>query len=52
MDDNYKNHRYKETKEYGQELFAKGMCMGEVMKKTGLTEDEIAHIREELDKEE
>ncbi|MBV7274849.1 hypothetical protein JMF89_10310 [Clostridiaceae bacterium UIB06] len=52
MNDNYKDNRYKETKEYAQELFTKGVCMGEVMKKTRLTEDEIAHMREKLDKEE
>ena len=45
-------HKYEHTKEYAQELFAKGMCMGEVMKNTNLTEEKIAETRKELDGEE
>lgn len=52
MDNNDKNYKYEQTQEYAEELFAKGMCMGEVMKKTNLTEDEIAETRKELDGEE
>jgi hypothetical protein len=52
MSDSNKNQDYKQTKEYAQELFAKGMCMGEVMKKTRLTEEQIAKTRKELDEEE
>lgn len=47
-----KKHKYEHTKEYAEELFAKGMCMGEVMKKTNLTEEKIAETRKELDEEE
>ena len=46
-----KKHDYEETKEYAVELFSKGMCMGEVMRKTRMTEEEIARYREELDKD-
>ena len=47
-----KKHKYEHTKEYAEELFAKGMCMGEVMKKANLTEEKIAETRKELDEEE
>jgi hypothetical protein len=43
------NQQYDKTHEYAVELFSRGMCMGEVMKKTNMTEDEIAKYREELD---
>lgn len=43
------NPQYEKTHEYAVELFGKGICMGEVMKKTNMTEDEIAKYREELD---
>lgn len=43
------NQQYDKTHEYAVELFGKGICMGEVMKKTNMTEDEIAKYREELD---
>jgi hypothetical protein len=44
------NKQYEKTHEYAVELWSRGMCMGEVMKKTNMTEDEIAKYREELDK--
>lgn len=43
------NNQYDKTHEYAVELFSKGMCMGEIMRKTNMTEDEIAKYREELD---
>lgn len=51
MSDSNKRDEYQQKKEYAQELFAKGMCMGEVMKKTRLTEEQIAQTRKELDEE-
>lgn len=47
---NEKNNEYEKTHEYAIELFSKGMCMGEVMNKTNMTEEEIAKYRDELDK--
>lgn len=49
-DSSKKTQEYEKNHEYALELFSKGMCMGEVMKKTNLTEEEIARYREELDK--
>ena len=46
-----KIHDYEHTRDYAIELFSKGMCMGEVMKKTNMNEDEIAKYREEIDKD-
>lgn len=50
-DINEKKRNYEKTREYGMELFAKGMCMGEIMNKSGMTQEEIAKYREELDKD-
>jgi len=44
-----KSQQYEKTHEHTVELWNKGICMGEVMKKTNMTEDEIARYREELD---
>lgn len=49
-DSKEKIKQYENTNEYSRELFSKGMCMGEVMRKTRMTEDEIAEFRDELDK--
>ncbi|MDW8801952.1 hypothetical protein P8V03_12415 [Clostridium sp. A1-XYC3] len=46
-----KINTYEETRDYAINLFSKGMCMGEVMKKTNMTEEEIAKFRDELDKD-
>jgi uncharacterized 2Fe-2S/4Fe-4S cluster protein (DUF4445 family) len=46
------NQQYEKTHECAVELWSRGMCMGEVMKKTNMTEDQIAKYREELDKNE
>jgi hypothetical protein len=44
------SQQYEKTHECAVELWSRGMCMGEVMKKTNMTEDQIAKYREELDK--